>query len=1455
MEIDAIPDSASAPNPSDSTSALIPESFNIVNSSTCSTVRVAVRVRPLLGREKVERCDECVQVLDQDTQVIIGKNRSFTYDYTFSKYAQQSDIWKCVEPLVLSFMEGYNATIFAYGQTGSGKTYTMGTGSCTHSMKEEYGIIPRVIEHIFNYIDMKRERLSDYKISMQIRFLEVYGEEIRDLLFHASPFIESTMELYTENMATEGRSTSHQSRVILRESENGEVQVTGASEEAVTCVGDCLRLLERGTLSRTTASTLMNAHSSRSHAIFTITMTQHIPTSGAQETEAQADDTKMEPLFETRTSYFNFVDLAGSERQKRTQAEGKRLKEGIEINKGLLALGNVISALGDDKKRGRAHIPYRDSKLTRMLQDSLGGNSRTLMLTCVSPADLNFEETLNALKYANRARNIKNKAVVNRDEASTVTHALKQQIQTLQEEVIRLRNPGMSENEVRRLFASNFHKESTTSSNASAGNEIASIDHESYTELRRRAENAEAEVSRLTGETKRFRLQMDHLKEKMIAAQAERDYFRLCVEDHTSGMNESSSLPEERAKKMTVMEEQLRTISTLQETLREVERQRDSAILKLDESGLTPPEAMESLQIPSFIESDVKNGNALIEQVEKELERDAAALKQMTVNDVPTEMESDTENEAVENALILQTQEDVERQRVFQRRQKHLGDSVQDLSHDISLKEQLVQNIRQSQENYERLKSFYEQKMVQMVEAVRLAQMDRDRLVEEMQSLELQISQEGGLTSGNGQLAKLARDLKLKEGELSDLRRKQSDINRFITQKKKSEMQLRVLNAEISNMKRQKVDLIKKMQLERKRHEEEANCRRKEITSLKRAQIRDKQQIQRLGSQKEAQERVLKRKMEEIAATKLKLKQQQQAQAQARKLNASLGSRSMRWNANKMPGRDVEWLSKEVKKRAEEQEKLEKLQQERIAVTKEMETLYARRNRMQQELQHSFQAQNSIRDVLISPMKDEKQVDKKLSPEEEQIIFDLEEQIEACQVQLEYNEDKISEMMSHEMHGAHVDSANASNLTPIDTTQSLPEARTLLKMLFGMAVELKKTEQRKKQQISKLQVDVTDLNKLLEQERERMRQLKLTYNESLQRIFQCNPKKENESYESIPFHLEKSQCVPTALEEQNTSLQNKCDELETQRQTLCEEIASQRRQLEEYQARIHWFEKMTKKHRQEDPMVIENDDLDVEMDEMKLHALEAPDLAISAHPYISEEHHSESEASHSEDHDGEQSTLSIFSRLSNPRNFTGIHKIRVRDNANKREVIQLRSERNRARRVRDRSQLRPTRAVTCTERPSGTIFTAGKKKKPVLGILNSMKGEKETEGRDDVMAVHEHDSVIEDATLRVTMPPPVPQPSMDVYSRLAGQYTASAQSKRQKASGRRSGSEAAQHSPRHQGNSPNRADIVEGVANVHSVKIDDTFDPLLGGGSLLAQVHEDYRERISQSQGNATELS
>ena len=235
---------------------------------------------------------------------------------------------------------------------------------------------------------------------------------------------------------------------IHYELQNGQIAAVGCKTESVNSEEDMMRCLERGSMCRTTGSTLMNAHSSRSHAIFTLFLEQRQTIVNSnnnnnnqikEEEEEEKNNNNNSNLLinntnsshsEVRSSKFHFVDLAGSERAKKTGAVGQRLKEGININVGLLALGNVISALGDPKKRGQ-HVPYRDSILTRMLQDSLGGNSKTLMIACVSPADTNFSETLSTLKYANRARNIQNKAIINRDAHSAQIAKLKNQIEIL----------------------------------------------------------------------------------------------------------------------------------------------------------------------------------------------------------------------------------------------------------------------------------------------------------------------------------------------------------------------------------------------------------------------------------------------------------------------------------------------------------------------------------------------------------------------------------------------------------------------------------------------------------------------------------------------------------------------------------------------------------------------------------------------------------------------------------------------------------------------------------------------------------------------------------------------------------------------------------------------------------------------------------------------------------------
>ncbi|CAN8188699.1 unnamed protein product [Coccothraustes coccothraustes] len=354
-------------------------------------VRVALRCRPLVPKETSEGCRTCLSFVPGEPQVVVGNDKAFTYDYVFDPSVEQEEVFNtAVSPLVRGIFKGYNATVLAYGQTGSGKTYSMGgTYTATQEHEPSVGVIPRVIKLLFE----EKQQRQDWDFVLKVSYLEIYNEDILDLLCPSR----------------------ERSQISIREDPKEGIKIVGLTERSVTCAQETVSCLEQGNNSRTVGSTAMNSQSSRSHAIFTICI----------------DQKKKHDKNCSFHCKLHLVDLAGSERQKKTKAEGDRLKEGININRGLLCLGNVISALGDENKKG-GFVPYRDSKLTRLLQDSLGGNSHTLMIACVSPADSNLEETLNTLRYADRARKIKNKPIVNVDPQAAELHQLKQQVQQLQ---------------------------------------------------------------------------------------------------------------------------------------------------------------------------------------------------------------------------------------------------------------------------------------------------------------------------------------------------------------------------------------------------------------------------------------------------------------------------------------------------------------------------------------------------------------------------------------------------------------------------------------------------------------------------------------------------------------------------------------------------------------------------------------------------------------------------------------------------------------------------------------------------------------------------------------------------------------------------------------------------------------------------------------------------------------
>ncbi|XP_051648627.1 kinesin-like protein KIF16B isoform X2 [Manacus candei] len=392
------------------------------------------------------------------------RTKTFTYDFSYFSADSKSPSFVCQEmvfknlgmDVLKSAFEGYNACVFAYGQTGSGKSYTM-MGNAGDA-----GLIPRICEGLFSKISEKTKR-NEASFRTEVSYLEIYNERVRDLL---------------------RRKSSKTNNLRIREHPKEGPYVEDLSKHLVQNYTDVEELMEAGNINRTTAATGMNDVSSRSHAIFTINFTQ-----------AQFDS---EMPCET-VSKIHLVDLAGSERADATGATGVRLKEGGNINKSLVTLGNVISALADLSqdatnplsKKKQVFVPYRDSVLTWLLKDSLGGNSKTIMIATISPADVNYGETLSTLRYANRAKNIINKPTINEDPNVKL-------IRELRAEIARLKA----------LLAQ--------------GNQIALLDSPTALSMEEKLQQNEARVQELTKEwTNKWNETQDILKEQTLALRKE----------------------------------------------------------------------------------------------------------------------------------------------------------------------------------------------------------------------------------------------------------------------------------------------------------------------------------------------------------------------------------------------------------------------------------------------------------------------------------------------------------------------------------------------------------------------------------------------------------------------------------------------------------------------------------------------------------------------------------------------------------------------------------------------------------------------------------------------------------------------------------------------------------------------------------------------------------------------
>ncbi|XP_046715478.1 kinesin-like protein KIF21A isoform X2 [Silurus meridionalis] len=832
-----------------------------------SSVRVALRIRPQLAREKIEGCHICTFVTPGEPQVILGKDKAFTFDHVFDMDTDQETIYaNCTEKLIEGCLEGYNATIFAYGQTGSGKTYTMGTGFDVSISEDELGIIPRAVSHLFKGIEQRRQAATEqgrpvpeFKINAQ--FLELYNEEVLDLF-------DSTRDM---------ESRKQKSHIKIHEDASGGIYTVGVTTRTVSSEAEMMQCLKLGALSRTTASTQMNVQSSRSHAIFTIHLCQVRVCTPSDNNDNETDNrlangsSDMDE-FETLTAKFHFVDLAGSERLKRTGATGERAKEGISINCGLLALGNVISALGDRSKRS-THVPYRDSKLTRLLQDSLGGNSQTVMIACISPSDRDFMETLNTLKYANRARNIKNKVVVNQDKASQQISALRTEIARLQMELMEYRtgkrivsedgmesiNDMYHENSMLQMENQNLRvrvKAMQETIDAQRARLTQILSDQANNALAKAGEGSE-EIGNMI---QNYIKEIEDLRAKLLESEAVNENLRKNLSRASTrspfyGGSAAFSLgPDPSQETSDIIELAKKDL----EKLKRRERKKKKRLQQL----------LEERRVEEEEEMEVKEDSVLKEEIpDNEQEKGNEREQCEPASEEAEEVQEGSDHEEAEEEEEEEEDEELEADESSDDSDSELDEKenfqadLANITCEIAIKQKLIDELENSQRRLHTLKQQYEQKLMMLQSKIQDTQLERDRVLQNMGSVE-------SCTEDKAKKIKAEYEKKLTvmNKELQKLQAAQKEHARLLKNQSQYEKQLKKLQQEVVEMKKIKVRLMKQMKEQQEKNRLTESRRNREIATLKKDQRKQEHQLKLLEAQKRQQELILRRKTEEVTA-------------------------------------------------------------------------------------------------------------------------------------------------------------------------------------------------------------------------------------------------------------------------------------------------------------------------------------------------------------------------------------------------------------------------------------------------------------------------------------------------------------------------------------------------------------------------------------------------------------
>ena len=885
-----------------------------------TSVRVCLRVRPLLPYEQTVNAQKVLSYPNPNQLSLNqhGNHHAFTFDYVFDDFSTQSAVYSAaIQPLVDSFLSGYNTTILAYGQTGSGKTHTMGTAASAGGMADDgaVGIIPRVIRDIFRCV---HERETTHMHTVKVSFLEIYNEEIKDLL--------------------NAQQSAHTPQPYIREGPNNSILVANSIEEVVATAQDTLTALIRGSQCRVVGSTAMNATSSRSHAIFSIILSQRKLSPPQGDAAASPTTSTASPADavlaasgddEVIQSKFHFVDLAGSERLKRTGAVGDRMKEGININQGLLALGNCISALGGATKAG--HVPFRDSKITRMLQDSLGGNSKTLMIACVSPADVNADETVNTLKYANRAKNIKNKPIINRDPNSAKIEALRARMGVLEHAVgcFRQGDAARAEEVLRSVDEVGAGGGMASPSQAggrgsigggNGGSGMGGVSAEEVSSLRDQNLVLEAELRRLSERMKGLRDEMSGMSDKLVQAETDRDVMRLRLEKAKSGDTKEDTAEGEEAE-VSVLADNRRTMARMGKKIAHQKRQLDSAMKLINSYAIDglPTLATDSASTAAGGGSarkkrrnhrrrtnpSVVDGGAEAGGLQQRVDEEAAAEESsddgqetdvsLVLADEQTLDEDDSADDAPPaSSLDLSDADSADEQTDTLALLAELKGKEHDaamrqwtaegvrLTADLTSKTKAVKDFQAQSANVLHLRVQYEARITEMEREMEAVQQERDRVLRELEQSRTAEADKSEYERQYEQAVRKYREqLSSLSTELRATREKLKENERMKRQLAADEQRIRRLEAEIGAAKKAKVQLAKKMEDSAVRYREWCEMKDNKLKSMVKESRKQSILLKKMESEYAKQSIVLQRRNEEKAALEKKVKVSQQQQQQA----------------------------------------------------------------------------------------------------------------------------------------------------------------------------------------------------------------------------------------------------------------------------------------------------------------------------------------------------------------------------------------------------------------------------------------------------------------------------------------------------------------------------------------------------------------------------------------------